>query len=307
MVDYLEDYGHFLRLEKRAAANTIKAYIKDVKDLLDLAQSYQLDPEVLDRDMIRLFLMTQKKKGLSPSSQARLISSLKSFFTFLFREGYRPDNPMQGIHAPKAGRPLPDYLTYAEAEALLACPKRETVLGLRDACILELLYSGGLRVGEVVGLELLQVAFDQAYVRVLGKGAKERIVPLGELAIDLLRDYRDQSRPLLDKRNLRALFLNRSGQALSRQSIWNLVKKYSRQAGLKKTVSPHTLRHSFATHLLEHGADLRSVQELLGHADISTTQIYTHLSRKRIRTLYDQYHPRSSMRLDDQDEEEEKP
>lgn len=292
-MDYLEDYIQFLALEKRCANNTISAYVNDIESFQRLVVSHNQTLDTVDRDVIQHYILSLKKKSLSAHSLARKISSLRSFYTFMLREAYVEKDPMQGIHGPKTGRGLPDFLTPEETETLLSGPNQATTLGLRDACILELLYSGGLRVGELVALDAVHVGFDQGYVRVLGKGDKERIVPLGEMAIDLIEKYLRESRPHLAKRNTRSLFLNRSGNTLSRQSIWNMIKKYAKQVGLKKCISPHTLRHSFATHLLENGADLRSVQEMLGHVDISTTQFYTHLSRKHIRDVYDKSHPRS--------------
>ena len=212
-------------------------------------------------------------------------------------------NPMHGVHSPKFGRHLPDFLTQEEMELLLRMPKISTVLGLRDACILELLYSAGLRVSELVSLETRNISFEQGYIRVLGKGGKERIVPLGDVALTLLSRYLYQGRPALTKFADRHLFLNRSGKEITRQSVWSLIKKYCKLSGIKKNISPHTLRHSFATHLLENGADLRSVQEMLGHADISTTQIYTHISQKHVRQIYDRTHPRSSERFNKDENE----
>ncbi|QRN86505.1 site-specific tyrosine recombinase XerD [Clostridia bacterium] len=297
MKDFFEDYIQYLSLEKACSNNTIDGYSRDVKQLRTHLENLGLTLDKADREAIQRYVHHLKKSGNRPPSISRKISSLRSFYDFMIRERYMDKNPMTGIHSPKLGRHLPDFLTQDETEQLLKMPARDTVLGLRDLCILELLYSAGLRVSELTSLEAKNISFEQGYLRVIGKGNKERIVPLGEIAVTMLRTYLLQSRTELAKGSDRHLFLNRSGKLITRQSVWNLIKKYCKKAGIKKNVSPHTLRHSFATHLLENGADLRSVQEMLGHADISTTQIYTHVSRKHIRDVYDQTHPRASERF----------
>jgi integrase/recombinase XerD len=295
--DYLEDYIQYLSLEKACSHNTIDGYSRDVKQLCVHLLENGLELNQADRESVQRYVHQLKGKGNRPHSIARKISSLRSFYDFMLRERYIEKNPMTGIHSPKLGRHLPDFLTPEETELLLRMPKQETILGLRDLCILELLYSAGLRVSELISLEARSISFEQGYLRVIGKGNKERIVPLGEVAIAMLQNYLRQARTELAKGADSHLFLNRSGRLITRQSVWNLIKKYCKKSGIKKNVSPHTLRHSFATHLLENGADLRSVQEMLGHADISTTQIYTHVSRKHIRDVYDKAHPRSLERL----------
>ena len=208
------------------------------------------------------------------------------------REGRIQEDPSARIEAPKLGRTLPKSLTEAEVEALLSAPVTDDPIGLRDKAMLELLYATGLRVSELVGLSLAQVNLRQGVVRVLGKGSKERLVPLGDEAIDWLQSYLQNARPLLQKAPVDALFLTRRGEAMSRQAFWYLIKRYAVKVRITKSLSPHTLRHAFATHLLNHGADLRVVQMLLGHSDLSTTQIYTHVARERLKDLHTQHHPR---------------
>ncbi|NCS66619.1 MAG: site-specific tyrosine recombinase XerD [Hydrogenophilales bacterium CG03_land_8_20_14_0_80_62_28] len=233
------------------------------------------------------------RQGVAARSLARQLSALKRYYRWLLRQGRRTDDPTINIEAPRLPRPLPKSLTEADVEALLAAPDVEVPLGLRDRAMLELLYACGLRVSELIGLPLAAVSQDMGVARVLGKGAKERLVPLGEIALDWLERYLAESRPaLLAGRPSDALFVTARGAAMSRQAFWYLIKRYARLAGIAASLSPHTLRHAFATHLLNHGADLRVVQMLLGHADISTTQIYTHVARERLKQLHSLHHPR---------------
>jgi integrase/recombinase XerD len=227
-------------------------------------------------------------------SNARLLSTLKQFYRYLLRTGQRVDNPSEQISAPKINRLLPDTLTEQEMNNLLLAANTRTDFGLRDRCMLELMYSSGLRVSELVGLELNQINQNLGLVRLTGKGNKERVVPVGEEALDWLRKYLRESRPSLVKPQIKsdALFLSSRGQGITRQAFWQHIKKYLTLAGIKKTYSPHSLRHAFATHLLNHGADLRTVQMLLGHSDLSTTQIYTHIAQARLQSLHEQHHPR---------------
>jgi len=293
MADYLEDYLQYLILEKNCSNNTVEGYLADIRQFFAFISSFQITTVEVNRDTMQRYIHMLKKKGISAKSIGRKISSLRSFYSFMLREQYVELNPVSGIHSPKMGRLLPHFLTPQEMELLLTMPDTANVLGLRDACILELMYSGGLRVSELINMDVRNVNFDQGFIRVMGKGSKERIVPLGDMAIVLLQKYLYQARSVLDSGLSRSLFLSRRGKLLSRQSIWGMIKKYGKLAGIKKNISPHTLRHSFATHMLENGADLRSVQEMLGHADISTTQIYTHVSKQHIRDVFDKTHPRS--------------
>ncbi len=233
------------------------------------------------------------RQGVAARSLARQLSALRRYYRWLLRQGRRTDDPTVNIEAPRLPRPLPKSLTEADVEALLAAPDVGVPLGLRDRAMLELLYACGLRVSELIGLPLAAVSLDMGVARVLGKGAKERLVPMGEIALDWLERYLAESRPaLLAGRVSDALFITARGAAMSRQAFWYLIKRYALLAGIATSLSPHTLRHAFATHLLNHGADLRVVQMLLGHADISTTQIYTHVARERLKQLHSLHHPR---------------
>ncbi|NTV95417.1 MAG: site-specific tyrosine recombinase XerD [Thiobacillus sp.] len=233
------------------------------------------------------------RQGVAARSLARQLSALKRYYRWLLRQGRRADDPTVNIEAPRLPRPLPKSLTEADVEALLAAPDVEEPLGLRDRAMLELLYACGLRVSELVGLPLAGLGLREGVVRVMGKGAKERLVPMGEVALDWLERYLAEARPaLLAGRPSDALFVTARAGAMTRQAFWYAIKRHARQAGIVAPLSPHTLRHAFATHLLNHGADLRVVQMLLGHADISTTQIYTHVARERLKNLHRQHHPR---------------
>jgi len=240
------------------------------------------------------FLSQSQEQGLAPRSRARLLSALRGFFKFMVRDSHLPESPVANLTSPRLRRQLPSVLSVTEVERLLAQPNPELPLGQRDAAMLELLYGTGLRVSELVSLTLARVNLEVGFLVVLGKGSKERIVPVGEAATEAVRSYLMGSRPrLLKGKMTETLFITNRGAAMTRQGFWKLLKKYGREAGLKKELTPHILRHSFATHLLERGADLRSVQMMLGHADISTTQIYTHVARERLREVHKKYHPRA--------------
>lgn len=291
---YLERYLNHLSLERGLAARSIDSYAGDLKRYL----SYQAgcgaeDPRQITRERIMSFLGELGGHGLSPSSMARTISAVRGFHRFLLSEGLTQGDPSEDIEAPKLRRKLPEVLDVAEVEALLNQPDTSKPLGLRDRALLEVLYACGLRVSELISLRPSDLFFDQGFVRCLGKGSKERLVPVGRSARIWTERYIEGGRPALAKgRPSDRLFLNARGKPLSRMGFWKLLRNYAAKAGIRKRVHPHILRHSFATHLLEGGADLRSVQEMLGHADISTTQIYTHVDREYLKEVHRQFHPR---------------
>ncbi|HDZ90821.1 MAG TPA: site-specific tyrosine recombinase XerD [Deltaproteobacteria bacterium] len=292
MYDLTDQFIDHLRLERGLSKNTIEAYSRDLSRLNRFLEESDLSPLQVSRKEIRQYAGTLKR-GLSARSVARNISATKMFFRFLTREGIIGENPARLLESPRLSRKLPEVLIMAEVERLLAQPDPSTPAGQRDQAMLELLYATGLRVSELVGLKVLNVNLESGYVRTLGKGSKERLVPMGTKALQAVRDYLSGGRPqLLRGANLPHLFLNFRGRPLTRQGFWKIIRKYGKQAGIKKGITPHSLRHSFASHLLESGADLRSVQVMLGHEDISTTQIYTHVTRKRLRELHSKCHPR---------------
>jgi integrase/recombinase XerD len=282
-----------LTVEKGLAANTVAAYRRDLEILArGLGQGVRLE-QASREDLLRV-LGTLRAQGRAPRSIARFIVAVRAFFAFLVEEGVIGDDPSARLDAPHSWSPLPHVLDGQAVERLLASPDRREPRGARDAAMLEVLYATGLRASELVGLRLGDLHLDAGYVRCLGKGSKERVVPIGAEANEALQTWLATGRPaLLKARRSEWLFVNRSGGPLTRQGFWKILKAHVRNARLGETISPHTLRHSFATHLLEHGADLRSVQLLLGHADISTTQIYTHVNRERLRRLYAHHHPRA--------------
>jgi len=283
----------YLLVEKGASENTRLSYARDLKKFFYFLKRRKKNPEQVTSDELSLFLQEQSRAGLSPRSLARLGSSLRSFFRFLLIDGYLKKNPAATLATPRSWFNLPHFLTVAEVEKLIQQPKEDEPRGKRDRAILELLYATGLRVSELIKLEMDQVNLKAGYLICRGKGGKERVVPFGSSAQAALRRYLSEVRPLLIKKESPYLFLTRQGKPFTRQGLWKLLHHYAVLAGLEEKVSPHVLRHSFATHLLERGADLRSVQILLGHSQITTTQIYTHLSRKWLREVYDRFHPRA--------------
>jgi integrase/recombinase XerD len=292
--DLVDEFLQFLKVERGLSSNTLVAYRADLMKLCIFTREKSLPIEKLNRDSLVAFLEKLRKGGLGPTSVARVVVTLRRFYSHLAADGIRLDNPTENLFTARLGRKLPHFLNSAEVNALLNSPSQSTALGIRDQAMLEVLYASGLRVSELVGLRLTDVELQMGFVRCYGKGSKERIVPLGKSAIASLENYLARSRPSLVKKRWDAhLFVNRSGKGLSRVAFWKLVAKYAQKADIKKTISPHVLRHSFATHLLEHGADLRSVQLMLGHADISTTQIYTHITRERMKSIYRKFHPRA--------------
>ena len=291
----LDRFSDGLWLEDGLARNTLDAYRRDVAQFaawLDDAQDKGL-MEAAASDLQRHLAWQVEARHAKPRTTGRLVSALKRFFRFALREGLRRDDPAAALDSPKLPRSLPKSLSEAEVEAMLAAPALDTAQGLRDRAMLETLYASGLRVSELVGLKTIQVSLDMGVVRVLGKGSKERLTPLGEEAVAWIERYQREARPdLLGARKSDALFVTARGGAMTRQAFWGLVKRYALAAGIARAISPHTLRHAFATHLINHGADLRVVQLLLGHADISTTQIYTHVARERLKALHRKHHPR---------------
>ena len=283
----LKDYRYYLRMERKLSPNTVAAYGRDVAELLS---ALELEPRAVRTEDIERYLATIKT---SKRSQARMLSALKSFFDWLILEGERPDNPCDRIDAPKLGRYLPEVLSVEEVSAILdSVDTSSGWTGLRDRAILEILYGCGLRVSEACGLQISHVYLQEGFVRVVGKGDKERLVPLGELATEAFRSYLDARPQAAEPAFDDVAFLNKNGRPLSRVAIFNLVKKQALLAGVRKEISPHTFRHSFATHLIENGADLRVVQEMLGHESILTTEIYTHIDTATWQRAILEHHPR---------------
>ncbi len=294
-VDRLVD-GFLLHLatERRLSRHTVEAYGSDLRRFATFLLDGGIDVGDFDRRRCLEFLTSVRAGGLSARSTARAVSSLRSFFRFLVGEGVLADNPLADVRGPKLGRPLPKYLTVTEVGRLLEAPDRATPEGLRDRAMLDLMYASGLRASEVVTLRLENVDMNAGFVRILGKRGKERVVPVARASMETLRDYLAGARPafLRGKGATNALFLSRRGRAITRQTLWNRIARWARVAGIRQKISPHVLRHSFAGHLLAGGADLRAVQAMLGHADIATTQIYTHVTPERIREIHRKHHPR---------------
>lgn len=291
---WLEEFLDYLQAERGLARNTLLAYRADLTDFAGFLRRRSFPFPHRFRDALLAYFLELNRLGLSAATVARRAAALRSFCSFLVRTGYLPVDPTTELSSPKLVQRLPRVLTPQEVEKILTAPRLNTPHGLRDRAMLELAYATGLRVSELVGLDLDSINLETGYVRVFGKGARERILPVGRLACQAVAEYLRRGRPFLCRGyGGRALFVNRQCQRMTRQGFWKLLKKYARAAGIEKSLSPHTLRHSFATHMLENGADLRVVQELLGHADISTTQIYTHLTSKRLREIYELAHPRA--------------
>ena len=291
---YLQQFLDALWLESGLSNNTVEAYRRDLLAFSVWLKDSDTDLAAATREDILRYQGVRLRAGRKARSEARLLSSLRRFYRYLCREEIRESDPTTQIESPRIGKSLPSGLTEQEVEALLAQPDTDVSLGLRDRAMLEVLYATGLRVSELVALTIEQVNMRQGLVRCVGKGNKERLVPLGEIALDWLQRYVWESRPaLLIGRATDDLFPTRRGKAMTRQAFWYLIKRYAKQASIDKPLSPHTLRHAFATHLLNHGADLRVVQLLLGHADLSTTQIYTHVARERLKSLHAIHHPRA--------------
>lgn len=294
MFSIVEHYLDALWVEKGLSQNTLNAYRSDLQNYMKWLSRSARDPLLVDEADLLQYFAHLMETGQSARSAARVLSCLRGFYRYQLREGRIKADPTLTIDSPKLGRPLPKSLTEADVEALLACPNIDKPLEHRDKAMLEVLYACGLRVTELVTLSINQVSFAQGVVQVTGKGGKERLVPMGLPAQQCLQAYFEKSRPeLLNAEPSEFLFPGRKGNALTRQAFWHRLKQYAVRAGIEKPLSPHTLRHAFATHLLNHGADLRVVQLLLGHSDLSTTQIYTHVAKQRLQELHNVHHPRA--------------
>ncbi|MGX6977722.1 site-specific tyrosine recombinase XerD [Vagococcus elongatus] len=296
MMDVIQDYIHFLKIERGLSANTIESYQRDLIQYHDYLKSLDVeDWQTIDRYHVMGFLKKLSDEGKSSSTSIRMVSTLRKFHQYLRIERITDSDPMQYVETPKKSQKLPKTLSLEEVETLIEAPDTGTPLGLRDRAIFEVMYATGLRVTELISLKMDDLHLSLGLVQTIGKGNKERIIPLGDHAIYWIEQYLASSRPQLTNKDkpVPYLFLNHRGNGFTRQGIWKNLKAYVLQAQITKKVTPHTLRHSFATHLLENGADLRVVQELLGHADISTTQIYTHITKKRMAEVYKQYFPRA--------------
>jgi integrase/recombinase XerD len=289
----IDSYLDHLRLERRLADHTLESYARDLNALAGYAASRDRAVDDLERTDLEAFVRTQMSRGLSPRSVARMVAALRGFYRFIALDRRLERNPAEDLRPPRAWPSLPKCLSTDEVDALIAHPDVSTPLGVRDRAMIELLYATGLRVSELVNLRLADLHLEERFITSIGKGNKERLVPIGDVAADWIRRYQSTARrELLRGRSSTRLFVNARGGSLSRVGFWKILKQHGRGARLKSTLSPHVIRHSFATHLLERGADLRAIQMMLGHADLSTTQIYTHVLEARLRTIYDRYHPR---------------
>lgn len=294
MKELSEEFLNYLSVERGLSKNTITSYRADLACFLNYLESKGLSNiESIKRDEIRNYLMHLKDKGLSSNSISRALVAIKMFYKFLAQERFIKDDVAGILESPKLIRPLPNVLNIQEVEKLLQAPDIRERMGMRDKAALELMYATGMRVSEIVDLPTNTLNLDVGFIKCKGKGDKERIVPIGSQAKNAIYKYMQDARPaLLKNKEDSHLFLSRLGKRISRQSFWKMIKKYAKRARIKKEIAPHTLRHSFATHLLERGADLRVVQEMLGHADIATTQIYTHVNKERLKLIHRQFHPR---------------
>ncbi|EOL44300.1 site-specific tyrosine recombinase XerD [Enterococcus caccae] len=296
MEEQMIDYLHYLQIERGLSLNTRKSYERDLHKYLNFLKRQKIDSwQLIDRYIIMEYLQTLYNENNSSATIIRMISSLRGFHQFLRQERFTDHDPMQHIDSPKKAQKLPNTLSIEEVTSLIETPDTTKPLGIRNRTILEVMYATGLRVSELVDLKIGDLHLSIGLLQTIGKGDKERIIPLGDYAIQWIEKYLEEARPVLIKRNQNEthLFVNNHGRPLSRQGVWKNLKQIVQEAGINKTITPHTLRHSFATHLLENGADLRIVQELLGHADISTTQIYTHITKQRMADVYKQHFPRA--------------
>lgn len=295
MEKYLSSFLDYLAVERGLSTNTLVSYRSDIEQFFKYCRQQNIPHnQILNQSTLTLYLLHIKRSGRAPSTISRHLASLRSFCRFLLSEEIIDRDPTGNFDTPKLKQRLPNVLTPEEVEILLSQPNTGKPAGLRDKAMLELLYASGLRVSELVWLNVEHVNLEYGFVRCIGKGNKERIIPTGSMAIKSVSEYLTRGRAKLTKgKPCAALFVNQHGRRLTRQGFWKILKKYAHKGGIKKTITPHTLRHSFATHLLENGADLRAVQEMLGHADITTTQIYTHLANAHLKEMYKKTHPRA--------------
>jgi integrase/recombinase XerD len=294
MKELVDTFLSYLSVERGLSHNTIISYKEDLNHYIGFLTSLHIDTfSKTTKNEVINFMLNQKNKGISANSVARRLAAIKVFYRFLVRERILKIDPTSLIESPKLGKKIPETLSLAEVDALLTQPNIKDPQGIRDKAILETFYATGMRVSEVVNLKVDNVNLEIGFLRCVGKGNKERVIPLGKKAINSLKRYLGTGRRhMLKQKESEFIFLNRSGKKISRQSLWKIIKRYAKEARIKKPISPHILRHSFATHLLERGADLRSVQEMLGHVNISTTQIYTHISKDRLKAIHRMFHPR---------------
>lgn len=290
----IEEFLGYLSVERGLSNNTLSSYKRDLTKLFNYLKTRQINSiDKVSRQTITSFMLDEKDKGLSANSISRELACLKSFYKFLLKENRVREDITSVIESPKLWKRLPNVLSLDEVETLLKAPNVKDVMGVRDRAMLELMYATGMRVSELINLKMDDVNIKVGFVKCFGKGGKERIVPFGKKAKESIVRYIEKSRPLLLKKKIsNFLFLTRLGRLMSRQTFWKTVKRYTRKSRIKKDITPHSLRHSFATHILERGADLRIVQEMLGHADISTTQIYTHVNKDRLKSIHSKFHPR---------------
>ncbi len=289
--DLLRRFLNFLSVEKGLARNSVVSYERDLRRYFRFLGTRK--PDDLTQSDVVLFLSRLSIEGISTPSAARSLSAIRGFHKYLMSDGLARRDPTENVESPRGWKRLPKTLSSADVDSLLSQPDTSTAIGLRDKAMLEMLYATGLRVSELVDLRMPAINLERGFLLVMGKGSKERVVPMGEAAITAVGDYLVRARPsLLKGRDSELLFVSSQRRGMTRQTFWERIKWYAAKAGIRKTVSPHTLRHSFATHLLDNGADLRAVQAMLGHSDISTTQIYTHVSRERLKKIHEKHHPR---------------
>ncbi len=290
----LNEFLNYLQVDRGLARNTVESYFYDLVQFAAYLERGSFTLKDASRSMVLDYLSFQREQGRSARTLSRYLAAIRSFYHYLLQERYIDADPTENLESPKLEKRLPRVLSIQEVDLLLSQPNVQTVIGLRDRAMLELLYATGMRVSELTGLNTEHLNLEMGFVRCLGKGFRERIIPIGMVAVRYTREYLLKSRARLRKNNWeRGLFLNRHGKRLTRQGFWKILKGYALKAGIQREITPHILRHTFATHLLENGADLRVVQEMLGHADVTTTQIYTHLSQKRLREVYEKAHPRA--------------
>lgn len=292
---YVDEFINYLAVERGLAQNTLESYARDIRQLSQYLIQNDLGAlHETSRGAIMHYLSAMKSQGRAMSSISRNLAAIKAFYQYLMRERYISKDPAASMEAPKLEKRLPKVLTVTEIDKLLKQPAPVSPAGIRDRAMLELLYATGIRVSELISLTISDVNLELGYIKCYGKGSKERIVPLGSIAAKWVNNYLEKGRPRLIKSpGVQTLFVNQHGRKLTRQGFWKIIKRHAYEAHIQKDITPHTLRHSFATHLLENGADLRSVQEMLGHADISTTQIYTHVTNKHLQEVYEKTHPRA--------------